>query len=493
MPTSVLRRYTPPTCTLEVAANRSALSRWADQTVLRDVQFQLFFADPKEPTQDLARLEGDRTQLEGLSEAVQTYVQGLLELGGEPQDPMLQRLLPNLPPLSGAGATLPGHEVANGTAISAASSRPTGAKVLTFPRSENFSNETGIYLEPKGLLAHDLHLGTLANETVGASLRLSAVQLFDLADALEDYAAEILSLPSQAQSANRVGRWAGIAAMLVLALGATGGIAKFVMDLGASPASTVALEDSAESTAAAPPDFGLGRTTPERIATPAAPPPAQGDALPAPGSVQPGGAFPFPSGTLFGPGQATPQPAPPPAGDQFAGIPRQSIPRDASQGAPQVPNPPVVQGGGNSSLSMTQAPDFPDPIGTGARSLNEAVNGTDPGIAAATAPSTHRNLGMPEPGDLSQQLAEIQDYFQGNWEPPDDLVDTLEYRVLIDQDGRVQQIVPMGDAAAVSLDRTGMPLLGETFVSPLQPYQQALVRVVLAPDGRVQAFLEGRN
>jgi len=142
---------------------------------------------------------------------------------------------------------------------------------------------------------------------------------------------------------------------------------------------------------------------------------------------------------------------------------------------------------------MTQAPDFPDPIGTGARSLNEAVNGTDPGIAAATAPSTHRNLGMPEPGDLSQQLAEIQDYFQGNWEPPDDLVDTLEYRVLIDQDGRVQQIVPMGDAAAVSLDRTGMPLLGETFVSPLQPYQQALVRVVLAPDGRVQAFLEGRN
>lgn len=492
MPTPVLRRYTPPTCTLEVAANRSALSRWADQTVLRDVQFQLFFTDPKEPTQDLARLEGDRTQLEGLSEAVQTYVQGLLELDGEPQNPMLQRLLPNLPPLTGAGATQPGHEAANGTAVPAASPRAAGANVLTFPRSTNFSNETGIYLEPKGLLAHDLHLGTLANEVTGSSLRLSAVQLFDLADALEDYAAESLSLPGQAQSANRIGRWAGIAAMLVLALGATGGIAKFVMELGAPSTSTVALEESAESTAAAPPDFGLGGTTPERLATPATPPPTQGDALPAPGAVQPGGALPFPSGTLFGPGQAVQQPAPP-SGDQFASIPRQAIPRDANQGAPQVPNPPTVQGDGNASLSISQAPDFPDPSGTGARTLNEAVTGTDPGIAAAAAPSTHSNLGIPEPGDLSQQLTEIQDYFQGNWEPPDDLADTLEYRVLIDQDGRVQQIVPMGDAAAVSLDRTGMPLIGEMFVSPLQPYQQALVRVVLAPDGRVQAFLEGRN
>jgi hypothetical protein len=42
---------------------------------------------------------------------------------------------------------------------------------------------------------------------------------------------------------------------------------------------------------------------------------------------------------------------------------------------------------------------------------------------------------------------------------------TLEYSVLIDENGSIQSIVPMGKAAADYIDRTNMPLAGEPFVS----------------------------
>ena len=72
---SVLRRYTPPTCALEILAKNSPLSRWAGQTVLKDVRFNLSLDDPKLPPEQWISLRGDRAQLEALQETVQRYVQ----------------------------------------------------------------------------------------------------------------------------------------------------------------------------------------------------------------------------------------------------------------------------------------------------------------------------------------------------------------------------------------------------------------------------------
>ncbi|MFQ3619024.1 MAG: DUF4335 domain-containing protein, partial [Cyanobacteriota bacterium] len=74
MPPAVLRRYTPPTCTLEVRACGSALSRWTDQTVMKNVRFSLRFDDPRRPTEQRVEVQGDRPQLEALHATVSEYV-----------------------------------------------------------------------------------------------------------------------------------------------------------------------------------------------------------------------------------------------------------------------------------------------------------------------------------------------------------------------------------------------------------------------------------
>src|SRR6476646_11672324 len=76
--TSVLRRYTPPTCTLEIVAQDSPLSRWSGRHLLRKLRFQLSFDDPRLPDAEQVSLRGDRFQLDELCAAVSVYVQNFL-------------------------------------------------------------------------------------------------------------------------------------------------------------------------------------------------------------------------------------------------------------------------------------------------------------------------------------------------------------------------------------------------------------------------------
>ncbi|NJR40541.1 MAG: DUF4335 domain-containing protein, partial [Leptolyngbyaceae cyanobacterium CSU_1_4] len=63
MASSVLRRYTPPTCTLEVAAIGSALSRWTEQAVLKNLRFELSFDDPTLVSDQQTTIRADLNQL----------------------------------------------------------------------------------------------------------------------------------------------------------------------------------------------------------------------------------------------------------------------------------------------------------------------------------------------------------------------------------------------------------------------------------------------
>lgn len=67
---------------------------------------------------------------------------------------------------------------------------------------------------------------------------------------------------------------------------------------------------------------------------------------------------------------------------------------------------------------------------------------------------------------------------------------TLEYSIVLDVDGTIKVIEPLGQAARNYVDRSGMPLIGERFVSANKNGQSPRIRVVLAPDGKVQTFLE---
>jgi hypothetical protein len=92
--------------------------------------------------------------------------------------------------------------------------------------------------------------------------------------------------------------------------------------------------------------------------------------------------------------------------------------------------------------------------------------------------------------DTIPQVAEVRSYFQQRWKPQEGLNQTLEYRIVLEANGTIQSVTPLKQAAGEFIDRTGIPLAGESFVSPLQSGQSAKIRLVLNPDGKVQAFLE---
>ena len=221
MPTAVLRRYTPPTCTLEVTASGSALSRWAERPVLKNLRFQLSFDDPKLMPDQQVMVSGDQSQLEALHTAVSDYVQQLV---GRPASAVQWE--PSLWPAQTSGQT--------GVQTDAQTDAQTDTQTaqLADGPQQLPPLEPEVSIEPHGLLSHELRLGSLANSESGPAIRLSVLQLFDLANALEDYHTESFSLPVAEQTwlTQLPRRWPAAAAA-ILALGATGAMAKFVLDI----------------------------------------------------------------------------------------------------------------------------------------------------------------------------------------------------------------------------------------------------------------------
>jgi hypothetical protein len=93
--------------------------------------------------------------------------------------------------------------------------------------------------------------------------------------------------------------------------------------------------------------------------------------------------------------------------------------------------------------------------------------------------------------DTIPQVAEARQYFQQRWTPPQGLTQTLEYTLVVGANGSIQRTVPLGQAAGDYVDRTGMPLTGEPFVSAIKSGRNPKIRLVLSPDGTVKTFLEG--
>jgi len=476
MPTAVLRRYTPPTCTLEVTASSSALSRWTNRTVLKNLQFQLSFDDPKLMPDQQVMVSGDQNQLEALHQMVTDYVQQLLgqapaAVNWEPSLCLDQRDPPS--------AQRPNQQ-------------PDSLPEPAIPSRESDSPQA-LALQPEGLLSHELSLGSLANSESGETVRLSTLQLFDLANALEDYHAESLSLPVAEPPAwmSKLPRNWSSAAAAVLALVATGAMTKFVLDIsrpaGVQTASAPSERQvNAELNRELFPKLSPPSVSPSVTIQPLPPPPPTGanrDALGLP-----------PIGVTETPPRPAVAPAP-------GAVPGQAVGQAAGQavGPSQVTILPNSGGGALPSTSTIAA--APPRLAPNADSLaadsTASSSVSESGLAAPQAASRAAGVAPPATNttafDTIPQVAEVRTYFQQRWQPPSGLNQTLEYRLLLNADGSLQRIVPLGQFSENYLDRTNMPLMGEPFVSATSNGKTPQIRLVLKPDGKVQSFLEYAN
>jgi hypothetical protein len=75
---TISKLYTPPTCTLEVTAKASPLSRWTGTPTVRSIQFLLSFDSLAQRARESVEIYGDQTQLSTLTETVTHYIQTVL-------------------------------------------------------------------------------------------------------------------------------------------------------------------------------------------------------------------------------------------------------------------------------------------------------------------------------------------------------------------------------------------------------------------------------
>ncbi len=520
---SVLRRYTPPTCTLEIAGKISPLSRWAGKSITKDLRFELRFDDPRQPEEQRVTIRGNAQDLEILSDAVNSYIQNFLE-SSSVQLPL------NLGTTTNGNSTpdqptngnpdphfLPIVNPSEPTTLQA-SEQSINQLPANSPHSFESRTSTEIGLQPNGLLSHELVLGQLATAESGDSVDLSVLQLFDLATALDEYAAEIIAQPSLNNSLpwkKAPPAWTSAAAMVLLAVGVTGGIAYFNQQNKPQTTALKTAQPSPGLTPLSPLAVPVAPVVISPLPTPVVPPAlATLPKLPPPTPVS----IPAPGTATLPPGVPTPNTSinsSPGAPAVIALVPRRpTIPR--SGGISSLPAPLIPQrNAANTAAGSTQPSQVAIPSAPSAPPLlnNLPKLEASPSSGAVTtdkAPSAVRNARAS--GDLNQtestqaaktensrlsdtipQVAEARSYFQQRWKPPSGLTQTLEYYLVLNGNGSIQRIMPLGNAAAKYIDTTSIPPLDEPFVSPVTGAVNPKIRVVFNKDGKVETFLDQSN
>lgn len=547
----VLRRFTPPTCTLEIQAKDSPLSRWAGQPVLKHLRFELSFDDPRQPEDRRVTIRGNRAQLESLCEAVSVYVQDFLQ-----QSPRSQPVA---------------HQMPVGEPMMAAAAPTQAATILSPPESP--TPQTFVpYIQSRGLLSHDLFLGHLATEETGPVVTLSALQLFDLATALDEYNAELVALPTlnRTQWLKNPPIWTRTAAIFLLGVGITAATLKLLQPsptiISSAPAptplpSTPAPVPGTEvlPVPTTPPTTGV--PTPPALSSPSPTPTGSPSSIllspapvttPTPFSARSPGVVVVPrnppgnSNPVFSnlppiqqrsapEGRAIFQPPPP---SNFPPIPKPPAEQPKSAIRNNLPFEPIPSSGGVTAPRIGQSGSAPGSIASSSEGANQSASPNAPGIPAAPPPlpnlpslaslpaeSSAPNNSELSPGatrgsvappaakrgsesasdraqtssdraqndrlfDTIPQVAQVRDYFQQQWKPPADLTQPLQYYLRLNPDGSIERIRPLGELSVKYIDRTGMPVPGKPFVSPIEGERNAHIRVVLGPDGKVETFQE---
>ncbi|NMG08688.1 DUF4335 domain-containing protein [Brasilonema sp. UFV-L1] len=570
---SVIRRYTPPTCTLEVLAQSSALSQWTNKSVLKQLQFELRFDDPRLPEEKRIAIRGDSDQLETLCAVVTGYVQEFMQMSPE-----------------SFWANFSGASFSRTEDVDVVSDETELVNFNNFPSQEtqtinSFTRtpHADIQIKPSNHLTHNLYLGSLANPVSGNVIQLSLLQLFDLATALDEYSADVMALPDTTPRSARRGvpAWAPVAAVLVIAVGlapVTWQYANRVRQQEAararkqtSPEQKIALEPSPAqplSTPTALPTFApsnsfpplppVGSTSsvptskvsppitqslPSLPATPSlpsvpatpqtsakstlssvpvpktsptlggvsqAPLPPLGTTLNIPGTTKIPTLSTSPSNTVPEqqialqpkpqPNAAALKPLMPKSQSSSTSIEKNTNTNTTLNNLPSTNNTP-------NDLTASSAPaTLPEPTASSSREpvysqpgTPERSVGTDALISrlrearrsranlSTEVATTNTGRGNDTLFD-TVQVSEARDVLKKRWQPPSGLSQSIEYSLVVGIDGKIERILPLGKAARDYVDRTGLPLIGEPFVSPNRNGQASRIRAVFSPDGKVQTF-----
>lgn len=455
---STIHRFTPPTCTLEIEGNKSPLSRWTRQKIFKKIQFKLRFDDPRQPTSKQITISGKQQDLLKLKTAVDHYTQSHLSTSFQP-----------------------------------AFNTPISSKTTLVDNQP--------YLKSQGLVHHQLFFGSLIHDGKVDRIRLSTVQLFDLVSALEAYQSEIATLPETKPSSHRQKTvlWSGIAAGAIAVIS----IPTIIINL--SGQQNIATSPESQPQAELPElDDIIPPPAPETATKPTPKPKStktltSANRLPPPPAVD------------------TPKPKPDipdPADYSLSDVARQSglnnfqrsktnndqaindrVTNDRAVESTIVVTPkdqekPEVITQENTTESnesnINTATNIPSPSKEQDQ-VNIAVN--SPAKPAKNQPLTQNDLAAlnsPPPSQIQQVIA----YFENQWQPPENLKQSLEYRLLLNPDGSIRKIIPLGKASQLYLSQTNIPLKGESFMSPPAESQSSRIRLLLNPDGNVQAFVE---
>ena len=574
---SVLRRYTPPTCTLQIIAPKSPVSPEVRRSkpTSTPLEFELSFDDPRLPEEQRINIKGDRDKLEALHEAVTIGVQDLLNRSDErfnavfevTKPPSSDAVIPSS--LQSVDLSANDHVLSQDSQTLDTSKPSPHLDLDVVPKQAIATSARAIFLQLDEGLTHKLFLGPLATKESGPAIHLSVLQLFDLATALDEYAVDVVNLPTQSRPrfAGAPPAWASIAAILVVGVGLTAVMVQLGTrtpqqqtanktpnpGLSSNDQQPIALQPSPTPTlggltppltspALQPsPTPTLGGLTPPLTSPDNLPsPPPLGSIVPSPSPSNP--SVILPNGRLpaipLAPRANIPQTTPFIVGVTPPITPQKRLPaipfRRITPPSPVLINPVPKQDGSLSIPGAATAPQkndaqipnlsiVPPSAPIPSPSLDnpglDLPSQTNPGVAPTEEPSNTpttptENATLPEiqatptqsprtPTTSEQaratgltsntQVGEVRDYFKQQWEPPPGLTQTLEYSLLLDVDGTIQRIEPLGQAARKYVDRTGMPLIGERFVSPNKSGQSPRIRLVLSPDGKVQAFLESTN
>ncbi|MEH2260628.1 DUF4335 domain-containing protein [Nostoc sp.] len=525
---SVIRCYTPPTCTLEVFAQSSPLSRWMGKTVLKHLSFELRFDDPRLPEEQRVPIRGDREQLEALCDAVTNYVQQFLQ-----QSP--ESFWVSFSSTQESSTAMDEPELKSSTkTLNAFSTQIPGAN---------------IHLEPSSYLTHNLFLGSLANYSSGPVIQLSLLQLFDLASALDEYSTDVMALPTlnSTGSTLRFPAWAPVAAVLVLGIGFLPVTWQYANNIREKQQQTAKKSDSAAVKTALEPSSSLNFPTPEPGLTspsnnllgstaplststlPQAPltaPSSSSFSPPLPNTltIPQGTTATLPSNRAIAPSSKIP-------GKEIAILPNLgqnptgSSPK--TNAIPQLRNLPPRLSSNASSLPTNISPVLPPSLDTipnnnrvntptqpspltsqqldeRISSLQQSSAGEKPTSQLPSSRTAANNPFIDQLGDAGKnptsrevatgtlfdtpQVAEAREYLTKRWQPPTGLGQTLEYSLIIGVDGAIERIFPLNKAAREFVDNAGMPEVGKPFVSANKNGQNVRIRVVLSPDGKVQTF-----
>jgi Domain of unknown function (DUF4335) len=472
LPNSIVRRYTPPTCTLEIAAKDSPLSRWVGQPVLKHLRFQLSFDDPRLSDDQWVKVQGDRAELEALYDVVTNYVQQFLN---QSTQILQQSRRPPAPSLPSGSATAEGSEPNVYARLGIL------APLLDAPPDSAADNPSEVSLHPQGLLSHVLHLGALANETSGGAIRLSAVQLADLATALDQYRSDVTAIPNLNRPSwvNASPAWARIAAVGLIFVGVSTSLLRLFEPI---PIAQVTSPTNSQGTSsndqrlAVKPFSGPSPSTSPLAFPPASPlvvkpisPTLGQKGLPTPNvlSAQSPGKFPT---------VAVPQKAPLTPAKQDELQIKSPLPSQVEG----MPVPPLVASEPGVARERQSAP---------------AASAPAPASKIQSADSAERSAasGNSTVFDTMPQVAEVRTYFKTNWQPVEGLSENLDYSLILGADGAVQQIIPLTKISEDFRDRVKMPPEGTPFLSPIKNGGNLRIRLVLSPDGKVQTFPESSS